>query len=59
MKTKRAKKYRVNWQRIDTIISALILLGMGILSASINGDGTAFMFLVPMALILLFDRREP
>lgn len=58
MKTTRVKRYRYKQERINTVLAALGLLGVGILSVGIDGDITACVFLVPMALILLFDRKE-
>lgn len=57
MKTKIVKKYRYNWKRINDVVVALLLIGIGIFSITISGDGTAFMFVAPMGLILLFDRK--
>lgn len=58
MKTTRVKRYRYNQKRINTVLTAFGLLAAGIFSVGIDGDITACAFLVPMALILLFDRKE-
>lgn len=57
MKTTRVKRYRYHQKRVNTVLTALGLLGAGILSVGIDGDITACAFLVPMSLILLFDRK--